>query len=122
MNTKMQIVTIKIDDENTREVLVIKTNAGIVVSDNECIHYLNPEVITLPVTHEIKRDGKNYLQFGDVEINIEDLPDYAADDISAHDLPRWIRYFGIKSRIEYNYNLLQTSCNRINADIKFPAW
>ena len=114
----MKIVTI-----GKYEFLVIENNQSRIVSDNECIHEFNPESVFVDENKEIKRDGKTYIQFGQREYEINHFLNHESREISLSELEKWIRYFGIKSRIAENYHLLKCSCREIGVNTSdFPTW
>src|SRR3989304_3857656 len=98
----------KLDADFPIRGLIVGTK-GFIITRDDLVH----SVYGLEETAELLVNDKwQSIGFGNLML-------YAEQDIV---LPKWIHYWGIKTRINSNYYLLQRSCEEIGATETFPEW
>jgi len=125
---KVNEIELKGDKHEVRGLMaLIIGNNGYIVTSNDCVHSVHEfaDMVNFAV-HEkptVNPDGsKSFDLFpaGSVKLSLDYLKEIVGDEIT--DLEKWVHYFGIKSKIHYNYSLLQKSCKKIKASVVFPEW
>jgi hypothetical protein len=99
---------------------IIEGNDKYIVCESDCCHSIFSKKEIADKFFIWKKEGENLFQ-DNIQFTFNDIGGLL-ESAEEKEFEDYIEYFGVKSRVRGNFNLLKDSVKEIGLQIEFPQW